>query len=221
MHALSPAQLLDLSERGRSLGMASRAALVIGVARPDLAATAIHALRLGEAGRLLLELRAATFAGPLSTSQPCPACGTAIEFDLECDELLDRFSGTSDPAAPALQLTDLIAVEVEGEYDPDRIRHLLLARIAGESDDDLAALSAALEAADPDADIQCEVNCPSCGTDQLLLFDPATFLWGEIAAQVPRILREVAELARAFHWSERDILAMSSQRRAHYLGMVQ
>jgi hypothetical protein len=82
---------------------------------------------------------------------------------------------------------------------------------------DPARVAEALEALDPLADIALDAACPSCGAANELQFDAAAFVWRELAARAPRILREVAELARTFHWSERDILAMPASRRAFYL----
>jgi len=220
MRPLGSAQLLDLGERGRSLGASSRSALVIAAACPELSQDEILDLPLGQAGQILLAVRRATIAGPISTSQPCQACGEpiALEFDPSEFEAQPR-SVSPGPDAIALRLGDLIAVE--GEADPSQIKRRLVERISPAMLDRLDDFSALLEAADPDADICCDTVCPACNESQELLFDPGVFLWEEISARVPRILREVAELARAYHWSERDILAMPGERRAFYLGMVQ
>jgi len=220
MRPLGSAQLLDLGERGRSLGTSSRSAMVIATACPELSHAEIIDLPLGQAGQILLAVRRATIPGPISTSQPCQACGEpiALEFDPAEFEAQPRLSAPG-PDAIALRLGDLIAVE--GEADPGQIKRRLAERISPGMVDRLEDLSALLEEADPDADICCATVCPNCEERQELLFDPGQFLWEEINARVPRILREVAELARAYHWSEHDILAMSGERRAFYLGMVQ
>jgi hypothetical protein len=223
MQALSTVQLLDLGERARLAGVASRSALIIQEACPELSRARVFALRLSASDRILAAIRAATFGPLLAAQQNCSACGEAFEisFDLEragllaqIDEVLDAALG--DPVA--LTLGDLAAVE--RERDPAAIKRRLAERLdSGEGD--IEQVSERLEQADPDADIVLETDCPSCGEAQRLMVDIGAYLWEEIAAQAPRILRDVADLARAYHWSERDILAMSGPRRAFYLGMIQ
>jgi hypothetical protein len=77
-----------------------------------------------------------------------------------------------------------------------------------------------LAEADPLADVQLAVSCPSCGTRQQVSFDILSFFWTEIEAWAWRILREVHTLASAYGWHEHDILALSPRRRQSYLEMV-
>ena len=51
-------------------------------------------------------------------------------------------------------------------------------------------------------------------------FDPAGFVWEEIRADALQLLDEVHQLASAYRWSERAILAMSATRRAAYLARI-
>jgi hypothetical protein len=62
--------------------------------------------------------------------------------------------------------------------------------------------------------------CPSCGHVWQALLDIVDFLWKEVAAGAARLLDEVHTLARAYHWPEADILAMSSRRRQAYLELA-
>jgi hypothetical protein len=53
-----------------------------------------------------------------------------------------------------------------------------------------------------------------------LLFDIGEFFWTEIAVQAQRLLREIDALARAYGWTEREILSLPGQRRQAYLELV-
>lgn len=227
MQRLDASALIDLSERGAMLGNARRALLVIeasGVA-------AAGSLRLGQRDRLLMRIRAALFGRELTAQPRCGACGEAFEIRFTAADVGLEGEGDDDaPAAAviegeggsytlhALTADDMIAAEAAGSAD--RARATLLTRAAPDAPPgalDPARAAAALEVLDPLADISLAVHCPSCGAEDEQMLDVPGFVWREIEQRVPRLLREVADLARAFHWSERDILAMPAARRNFYL----
>jgi hypothetical protein len=74
--------------------------------------------------------------------------------------------------------------------------------------------------ADPQANLQLAVACPSCNHQWQVVFDIVSFFWSELNTWAQRTLREVHTLARAYGWPEADILAMSPWRRQCYLEMV-
>jgi hypothetical protein len=82
------------------------------------------------------------------------------------------------------------------------------------------ALSRAMIEAAPEAEIILRLTCPACGHEWDLLFDIAEFFWREISAQAQRLLREIDTLARAYGWTEAEILSLPAQRRQTYLEML-
>jgi len=84
----------------------------------------------------------------------------------------------------------------------------------------IAALTAQMAQADPQADLQLDLSCPACRHRWLAAFDMITFLWNEIDSWARRMLREVHALASAYGWSEADILSMSATRRHLYLDLI-
>ncbi len=50
--------------------------------------------------------------------------------------------------------------------------------------------------------------------------DIAGYLFAEVAARGRFLYREVHTLARYYHWSEVDILALSRERRRRYLALI-
>jgi hypothetical protein len=87
-------------------------------------------------------------------------------------------------------------------------------------DEILSKVEAAMSAADPQAEVQLDLFCPSCQHNWLATFDIASFLWSEINVWAQRLLNEVHLLAKAYAWREADILAMSPTRRRFYLERV-
>ncbi len=74
--------------------------------------------------------------------------------------------------------------------------------------------------ADPQADVQLNLSCPSCNHNWQMVFDIVSFFWSEIHTWAQQMLREVHILASAYGWYEADILVMSPSRRQFYLQMV-
>jgi hypothetical protein len=78
----------------------------------------------------------------------------------------------------------------------------------------------ALEALDPNAELSLSVHCGVCGQHSLAQLDLGVLLWDEIDGHAHALLAEVDTLARAYGWTESEVLALSAARRAAYLAMV-
>jgi hypothetical protein len=108
--------------------------------------------------------------------------------------------------------------------DAEAARRELLRRCVPHADLDDAALVDSLDAEmarqDPGAAIELQLCCPHCGREQAVLFDIVAYLCDEIADWAQQTLADVHLLARAYGWSERDILALTPARRRSYVQMV-
>jgi hypothetical protein len=85
-------------------------------------------------------------------------------------------------------------------------------------------LGVALEAMagyDPLAETLLCTTCPACGSSCTALLDVGAFLWARVEANARTLLWEVDVLARAYGWSEPQILALGERRRSAYLELVQ
>ncbi|MDO9499330.1 hypothetical protein [Falsiroseomonas sp.] len=226
------AELLELVERGAALGAGARALLLLRTAHPGIPAEVISVAPLSARDRALLGLRAALFGRAIRCREHCDACGEVLDLDLTAEALGLGEAPHAFPAAPhafppaphgtlpdgtpvrALSAAD--AAAAEGAPDMPTARAILRSRAAPDAADG-PELDAALEALDPDARVVLDLLCPACGTTATRELDVPRLVWCELEARIPRLLREVAEIARVFHWSERDILALPPARRAFYL----
>ena len=82
------------------------------------------------------------------------------------------------------------------------------------------AIEGAMADADPQAKIELALDCPACGHAWTSLLDIAGFLWREVDAWARRTLLDIHTLARAYGWSEMQILALAPGRRDIYLAML-
>jgi len=233
MRALGESDLLALWERGATRHPLDRSALLAAFARPDLAPEQIGDRPLGEITATLLRLREACFGSHIRSHVDCERCGQRLELALDVRELLQavphvepgaRMVDAAGLRARVPTLRDLAAVAKEP--DAERAARQLLQRCVTEegaaelSDAAFREIEDALEAADPNADFAFDIRCEACGQVGTAQLDAGELLWDEVSARARTLLGEVHLLARAYGWSESEILALSSARRAAYLAMV-
>lgn len=174
----------------------------------------------GAAAEVDLDVDALRQAAPMGVVTPDAEDGSIMEL---------RASGRAEPIRFRLpDSRDLLALQAS--EDAAGARRLLIQRCvidaAGEdpgsvaaslSDDMQLALACAMADADPQVDLSLAFTCPDCQQQWEPMFDVARFLWQELHAWALRLLRDIDTLARTYHWSEADILAMSPRRRQAYL----
>jgi hypothetical protein len=233
MKVPSAAELLTLWERGAVRHPIDRALLLAGWATPELPRDRLAELPLGAVNQALLRLRTAWFGGSIRAYVDCERCGERLEIELEAARLLPA---TQSDSAAELELggfrfrllcsRDLVAVAEELDVETAALQLLERCCLSRppEAPDELSTLLAevekGLEALDPAADIGLSLVCEACGHRWIAGFDIAALLWDEIEAGARALLAEVDALARAYGWTEPEILALSPQRRGAYLAMV-
>ncbi len=236
MRVPSAVQLIGAWERGAAQHPVDRALTLLAAARPELTCAELAALSIGRRDAELFALREALFGRRLDCFALCPRCDARLEFTLDT-RALAAGDAPEDKTEQEIELDgrrllfrapnsfDLAAAAQAGEAAA--ARRLLLQRCltaeesAGEiGESALEAAAKKLAAAQAQADITLAVACADCGYRWQLGFDIAAFLWLEVNALARRHLRDVHTLARAYGWSEADILAMGPARRQFYLESV-
>jgi hypothetical protein len=240
MHdGFDPNTLLALWEHG--LGQ-------VGSARGDalLQASPEGALRaptLGERNVRLIDLHLRMFGRELDLLSHCPACGTVAQFSADCKALAAQIPVIR--AAPSHRLeaqghliefrmpdsADLAAAL--GEEAPEDFTQYLLDRCVLACTHDgtsvsvrtlpvavLDALSQRMETLDPGASVSFTLECPRCGTRWDAPLDVGQMVWQKVQAAAERLLLEIDALARAYGWTESEVLRLNPLRRAAYLQMV-
>jgi uncharacterized protein (UPF0212 family) len=222
----SPLQrLLETWEQAWREPPSRRAATILTVLAGEANAVA---LPIGDRDRKLFELLAAHYGQQLSGLAECPECGAAIEIAADVQALMA--GGTAGPF-PVATGSDTVLVrhpdtsDIEATAaaaDPARCLAERCSIHEGElSDEAVARIADAILDADPLLDLEIGVTCPSCGHDAAFAFDVAAYLWERIDASARQAMRQVDRLARAYGWSEAEILALPPGRRTAYLSMVE
>ncbi|WP_327595952.1 hypothetical protein [Streptomyces chartreusis] len=230
------ADLLATWEAGLAEAPTGRALLLHRTARPDVDATTLPVLPVGEREADLFALRRALFGERMQVRLGCAACGEDMEFDLDAGEFARSPIGPDDSIVRVEQdgwdvrfrlpgVADLTAAARSA--DP---RAALLARCLVSAARDGADVTAgelpapvqrriaeAVESADPGADVTLNIACPECGAATRAELDIASYLWTELDAWARDLLLDVHLLATSYGWSEPEILALSPLRRRYYL----
>jgi hypothetical protein len=233
MKVPSAAELLALWERGGVRHPIDRTLLLAGWAAPELPPERLGDLPLGAVNRALLQLRETWFGSNICAYVDCGCCGERLELALDVGRLVPaaaRDDGELQLAGYRFRLPcsrDLAAVAQERDAETaalDLIERCCVERPAepppGEIPILLAAIEEGLEALDPALEISLSLACEACGHHWVAVFDVGALLWDEIDAGARALLAKVDALARAYGWTEPEILALSAQRRAAYLAMV-
>jgi hypothetical protein len=231
------AKLLDAWERSTGLSHAAKAQ-VLGdcMSAPDMPG-GVADVPIGVRDAWLLRLRGSIFGRRLGSMATCPSCSVAVEFDLDAEELADgadslgRAFLSEGPWSIEFRVpttADLIEVEQSGG---DAAR--LLSRCVVEASEDGRPVSTAdlppdvgralerrIAELDPMADIRLDLHCAACAHTWSASFDIVSFLDSELDAWAHGLMSEVTALARAFGWSEPEVLALSDARRRTYLELA-
>jgi hypothetical protein len=195
-------------------GVSVQEALALGVARCDAA---------------LLAWRRALFGERWNAFAQCPQCGEMLEYELPVsgaawtapEDGIEVQAGERSWKVRWPDSRDLAAAATCRTRDAARAE--LLRRILPQEivTAEIAESILSAIAGHHRACWRMELKCCACPNTWTVVFDAGEFLWREIRAAGRRILREVDAIARVYHWSEAEILAMSQGRRNIYLEMVE
>jgi hypothetical protein len=232
MRTLTQVDTLALWESGRTLHPIDQGLLAVKTAFPETRDESVADWPLGRRNRALAELHFACFGPRLSGWTTCRACGEKLEFNVDGRALVETGAATADEAVAIgerrfrLPTSRDLARIADAAQPEDAARSLLdLCLVAGDatawSDEEIEAAGERLAAADPLAEVRLDFKCPACGEAFEESLDLASFLWSELEGRAKRLLLDVHLLARAYGWSEAEVLALSPVRRKIYLEMVE
>lgn len=235
MNALIESQILALWEAGRDCHPIDRGLRALAVAMPDVD---MASRPVGCRTLALLRLRRATFGERLSACADCPACGAAMAFDLDLAALIDTL-----PAPPERACAEPLFDAHGAAWRLPSSRDQAHAAMAADSEAALALLlracrvdtppdaslpqgaaldeiEARMEALDPAANIDLSLRCADCAHAWTAALDADVCLWDDISLCARGLLRDVHRLARAYGWTEPQVLALGPARRAAYLALA-
>ncbi len=241
---ISATSLLQVWERGQLQAPVEKALTLLAAAYPDASREELAMLSIGRRDAILLSLREQLFGSQLSSLTDCPACGEQLELNFNVADIRATSSSLPAPLSVcesgyelelrlpnSLDLLQLANCSTIGEMRSQLFAQCVMSVTHEGELESTAVLSgmpaeivdhaiARMGEADPQADVEVDLNCPDCRHVWQTGFDIVTYLWSELHTWAGQMLREVHLMASSYGWSESDILNMSAPRRRGYLEML-
>ena len=191
----------------------------------DLDAIVLHARRVVSGDRILADVLC-----------PAPRCGRRFDLSFDICAYLDH--------EPPRTAPEVVAEEEPGWFRlrdgaarfrlPSASDAVAVARSSDPYDElcrrcilpvDVPApvrerVEAAMEALAPSLARELEGTCPECGASVSVFFEPLVYCLCEFRDRAAFIYEDVDLLARRYHWSEPQILAMPQSRRIRYVELA-
>lgn len=194
----------------------------------------------------VLRLRQAVLGDRVRADVGCPApgCGRRIDIDFGIDDYLAHHAPGDPPAddgwscgpggdpgwfalaragRPQVEFrlptgADQVAVGDRPDAAAELARRCVRADLPPPPL--LARVETAMEALAPSLACDLQGACPECEAAVPLYFDARWFALRELRDRAAFVYHDVDVLARRYHWSESDILALPHSRRAAYAGLA-
>lgn len=209
----------------------------------------VRLLTVGDREALLLHLRRLTFGDRLDCVLNCPQDGCEEKMGLElavsnlmlppyqnaretyeatisdggkiyhvkfrlptgCDQEKAARLVESDPQTAAEQLLQSCVLHVSTDGD------LPIEGVPSSVKEQLPHIIAEL---DPQAEISINITCTACGNVFRTILDAGTYFFGELGSHLSQLYNEVHLLAYHYHWSETEIMSMSTAKRHRYCNLL-
>jgi len=242
------AELLEIWEHGFALPPLARLELLVRLSSTAAdTGCDVAQLPLGVIDRHLLDLRVAVFGDRFEALARCPRCDQPVECAFSAADVLQadmpgdaRVPDTGELEAEGWRLRyrppTMRDLEVAASGAPEsRARQALIETcvLSAEAPDRegpatvlalpaavISSLAEALEQTDPQACTQLELSCPACAEVWTCPFDVGAYFWSELHTWAQGTMREIHLLARAYGWTQSDILGLSPRRRRAYLELI-
>lgn len=187
---------------------------------------------------LLLMLRQQVFGDQIRTDFICPTkdCGVRVEVKFRIRDYLahhqpravqeiekaddDGWFRLSDSPVSFRLPSAADQLAVAGHAQPERELIRRCVRPSEVSEDSAKRVESLMEELAPLLTDYVQGECPECGSEIDIYFDPQQFSLRELRGQAAYIYEDVHLLARHYHWSEAEILALPRRRRIHYAELI-
>lgn len=240
MQALTPRQVVSLWAELGSLSPIQRTLGLLAAANPDLSRQTLADMPLGMRERMAVELRMRTFGTAWEGTATCPKCHAIHEVQPPVDALLSLpiAEGCTELRLDGYVLTLRLPssrdqLELMSQPTPERaLKHLCaccvinarsaagLVPVEELPGDVIEAIANRLEELDPAAETELVMTCVECDTTWSVLFEAGTFLWDEVVYCARSLVYQVHALARAYGWSQAEVLGLHPRLREEYLQLA-
>lgn len=195
-------------------------------------------LNLSEQDRVLAEIYRSIYGNRIECVTVCDSCGREFEVSFALNDWIDSLCDVAGPVAircadgvfeldaneehPALRfrLPTEATIRSVASWDTGETVAMLRRNCVVGGDPEDPRLEAAMASVGPLLDDEIETQCAYCGSLQTVAFCLADFLSAALARERTLASWEVHYLARDYHWSRNEILALSRSSRREHVRMV-
>jgi hypothetical protein len=198
----------------------------------------VATLPISDVDVLLLRLRQRIMGDIISAEEFCPGpdCHARVDITFSIGAYLEHHLPASMPGVlPAKDegwyrlgdddvvfrlpcAADQLAIARAPEPEEALLRRCV--RPAEISEDARRRVEEAMQAMSPSLYSELEGKCPECGAIVESDFDPVQYTLRELRNQAAFVYEEVCSIAHHYHWSEAEILALPTARRARYADLA-
>jgi hypothetical protein len=195
-------------------------------------------LNLSEQDRVLAEIYRGIYGDHIECFTTCASCQREYEVSFSLDDWIESLRDIEGPQVvrcsdgvyelPAEDEHGVVRFRLPSEstlwsvtgWDAGATAATLKAACVVEGDPEDPRLEDAMARVGPLLDDEIETECAYCGAPQSVAFRLADFLLAALARERSLTSREVHYLARAYHWSRSDILALPRTARREHVRLV-
>lgn len=194
---------------------------------------AAEKMSVGDRQFVLARLACQLGSGPFWVGRKCQECDAQFDTCIDLEQLPVKPAGPDYPFAQTSTDCGVIRLQVPNgsaqrelaqESDEiDSVRRLAelciiepAANTLTLSDETLDNIDAALQQVSPEIAAEAVSDCPECEATNRVPIDLLQLL----ASRLKNPLEEVHEIAKSYHWSEKEILTLTRERRREYLDLI-
>ncbi|MFO1063075.1 MAG: hypothetical protein U0892_04280 [Pirellulales bacterium] len=231
-------QLLQVWERAYASSSVERVVHLSALACPALSVEEILDLPIGVRDGRLIALRQSLFGDQVESTVTCSACSSKLELSFDLTPMTEAARAVSDTTftsnwkSSTVMLRcpttrDVLLIDrTDADSAPNLIRQCII-----DCADDIAldcvqdesfrrAFTESIQQRDPLGLIEFNMTCSECRAAFTTVFDISRFLWTELDAWCRKLMTDIHSLARAYGWTESEVLNLGPWRRQVYLNMV-
>lgn len=184
----------------------------------------------------LFHVRKSLFGNHFNNITNCPHCNQRVEWELDFQQLgIPSLESVPDNVEIPINTPDYhlrvrlpLSNDLFGKDEFEIIKNCILnfKEYQGEAIDKtipkiiINQINYEFDKVCKASNITYLLSCAECSHEWQVFFDIVSYLWQEIDQWAKTFLDQIYMLAKAFGWSERDIINMSENRRHHYLNLI-
>ena len=228
--------ILDVWDNCVNKGQLYKGVILASLAFPDKDPSSIMKWSIEKRDAALFHIRKTLFGNQFTNLAHCPQCSQTVEWELSFQQLqIPSILEMPDNVEIAIDIPAYkILVRLPNSNDlliKDELQILYSCILNRDNYEDqnfetglpdllVQKINEQFNSSCYASNITYQLNCTDCSHEWQGIFDILSYLWKEIDQWAKGFLQQISLLAKAYGWSETEIINMSKNRRNHYLQLI-